>query len=75
MRTCAKQSIGALHSRTFTQSKFATRDEFCDLLVASRKVIRADVPAKGLFGLIDLATRTRFLIAKSELHSSNDPSR
>jgi hypothetical protein len=75
MRTCTKQSIGSLHSRTFTQSKFATRDEFCDLLVASRKVIRADVPAKGLFGLIDIATKTRFLIPQNELHVANEPSR
>ena len=51
----------------FTHSKFVQRDEFCKLLVGNRKIIRSDVPAKQLRGLVDLATGTRFLIEKDKL--------
>jgi hypothetical protein len=48
--------------RPFTRSEFVQRDEFCELLLSSRRMIRADEPDVNLRGLVDLETGTRFLI-------------
>jgi hypothetical protein len=44
---------------------FVKRDEFCEMLVSFRKMVRADEPAYR--GLLDLETGKRFLVEREEL--------
>ena len=49
------------------ESSFVQRDEFCRLLLSSRKLVRADEPGGCVRGLLDVTTGTRFLIEQEKL--------
>jgi hypothetical protein len=46
---------------------FVYREEFCQLLLSFRKLIRANEPAVRLRGLLDVKSGNRYLIAQEEL--------
>jgi hypothetical protein len=46
---------------------FVPRDEFCRLLLSTRRMVRSDDRAKHICGLLDVATGTRFLIEQDKL--------
>jgi hypothetical protein len=47
--------------------KFVEADEFCDLLLSTRKLWRLDEDAAGICGLLDPATGETFLIEDEKL--------
>jgi hypothetical protein len=53
--------------RERSESTFVQRDEFCRLLLSSRKMTRSDESALNVRGLLDLKTGTRFLIEHENL--------
>lgn len=46
---------------------FVHRDEFCELLLSYKKLIRLDEPAVGVRGLLDVESGERFLIEQEKL--------
>jgi hypothetical protein len=60
-----QSKLRALHERA--ENSFIQRDEYCRLLVCSKKMIRSDEPALGLRGLFDVQTGNRFLIEQEKL--------
>jgi len=46
---------------------FVHRDEFCKLLLSSKKLVRSDEPRASLRGLLDLETGMRYLIEQENL--------
>jgi hypothetical protein len=48
-------------------SVFVHRDEFCQLLLSSRKLIRADEPGGRIRGLLDVESGKRYLIEQDKL--------
>lgn len=53
--------------------RFVGRDEFCRLLVSSKKLVRADQQRDGIRGLRDVQSNRRFLIEENELFGSVTP--
>jgi hypothetical protein len=47
--------------------RFVEQDEFCDLLVGFKKLIRSDEAAVSIRGLLDPQTHARFLIEEEKL--------
>ena len=56
-----------LRLRNRTDCLFVERDEFCRLMIGSRRLVRADESAVELRGLLDLETGTHFLIEQYKL--------
>ena len=50
---------------------FVEREEFCRLLVGSRRLVRADEPSLELRGLMDAENGTRFFIEQQKLAASS----
>ena len=50
-----------------SNSTFVQRDEFCSLLLSTRRMVRSDEPGRGVRGLLDMETGTRFLIEQEKL--------
>ena len=46
---------------------FVQRDEFCSLLLSTRRMVRSDEPGRGVRGLLDTQTGARFLIEQDKL--------
>lgn len=46
---------------------FVPRDEFCRLLLSSRRMVRSDERDKHICGLLDTETGARFLIEQEKL--------
>lgn len=46
---------------------FVQRDEFCRLLLSSRRLVRSDEPRLKMRGLMDLDTGDRFFIEQEKL--------
>ena len=55
----------ALHSAT--NCRFVDPEEFRDLLVSRRKLIRADEPDANMHGLMDPSSEVRFLVEAERL--------
>jgi hypothetical protein len=53
--------------RENANSTFVQRDEFCSLLLSTRRLVRSDEPRLGVRGLLDVETGTRFLIEQEKL--------
>jgi hypothetical protein len=53
--------------RKHAELSFVHRDEFCKLLLSSRKMIRSDEPRASVRGLLDLETGERYLIEQENL--------
>jgi hypothetical protein len=53
--------------RESANSTFVQREEFCSLLVSTRRLVRSDEPRLGVRGLLDVETGTRFLIEQEKL--------
>jgi hypothetical protein len=47
--------------------KFVHRDEFCRLLLSTKKLVRSDEPAVCIRGLLDVESGERYLIEQEEL--------
>ena len=47
--------------------RFVERDEFCQLLLSSRRLVRSDDRAANIRGLLDLEMGVRFLIKEDKL--------
>ena len=47
--------------------RFVERDEFCELLLSCKKLIRSDEPSARLRGLLDVESGERYLIEQEEL--------
>jgi hypothetical protein len=65
---------GTIHERRCALRKrseftFVQRDEFCKLLLSTKRMIRSDEPAVQLRGLLDMETGARFLIEQEKLYS------
>ena len=46
---------------------FVQREEFCRLLLSTRRMVRSDEPDLNVRGLLDTETGTRFLIEQEKL--------
>jgi hypothetical protein len=46
---------------------FVRRDEFCQLLLSYKKLIRSDEPAARIRGLLDVESGERYLIEQEKL--------
>jgi hypothetical protein len=46
---------------------FVRRDEFCQLLLSFKKLVRSDEPARHIRGLLDVTSGVRYLIKQEEL--------
>jgi hypothetical protein len=46
---------------------FVHRDEFCELLLSFKKLIRSDEPGMSVRGLLDVESGERYLIEQEEL--------
>lgn len=53
--------------RESAECRFVESDEFCELLLGFKRMVRADESASELRGLLDLETGTRFLIEEEKL--------
>ena len=53
--------------RDSVECKFVDSDEFCELLLGFRRLVRADETSVDLLGLLDLDTGTRFFIEQEKL--------
>jgi len=53
--------------RERSELRFVQRDEFCKLLLSSKKLIRSDEPGASVRGLLDLETGKRYLIEQENL--------
>lgn len=53
--------------REHAQLSFVRREEFCELLLSTRKVVRSDEPGGSIRGLLDLETGKRYLIEQEAL--------
>ena len=53
--------------RESTKLDFVQRDEFCKLLLSSKKLVRADEPRASVRGLLDVETGKRYLIEQENL--------
>jgi hypothetical protein len=53
--------------RETSQLSFVQRDEFCKLLLSSKKMIRSDEPRASVRGLLDVETGRRYLIEQENL--------
>jgi hypothetical protein len=53
--------------RESSNATFVQREEFCNLLLSTRRMIRSDEPALRVRGLLDMDTGTRFLIEQEKL--------
>ena len=51
--------------------KVVERDEFCQLLVGFRNLVRCDDARNGLWGLLDPVTGERYVIPESDLFRRN----
>lgn len=51
----------------FSRSQFVGSDEFYKLLLSNRKMVRCDEPSGRVRGIVDLETKTRFLIRSDDL--------
>jgi hypothetical protein len=49
------------------KSTVVQRDEFCSLLLSTRRLVRSDEPRLGMRGLLDTETGARFLIEQEKL--------
>jgi hypothetical protein len=50
--------------------RFVHREEFCDLLLSFKKLVRSDEPAVRIRGLMDVESGERYLIEHEELFAS-----
>lgn len=50
-----------------SEATFVGRDDFCRLLLSSRRMVRSDEPEHHVRGLLDLETGKRFLIEQESL--------
>ncbi len=50
-----------------SNSTFVQREEFCSLLLSTRRLVRSDEPRRGVRGLLDIDTGARFLIKQEKL--------
>lgn len=55
----------SMHDRT--NSTFVQREEFCRLLLSTRRLVRSDEPDINVRGLLDTETGDRFLIEQEKL--------
>lgn len=55
--------------RSNSEYTFVERDEFCRLLLSTRRLVRSDEPRLRFRGLMDLDTGERFLIEQETLHA------
>jgi len=46
---------------------YVQREEFCRLLLSTRRMVRSDEPDLNVRGLLDMETGTRFLIEQEKL--------
>ena len=53
--------------RQSEECRFVDSDEFCELLLGFKRMVRADESASELRGLLDPETGTRFLIEEEKL--------
>jgi hypothetical protein len=53
--------------RESSEYTFVQRDEFCRLLLSSRRLVRSDEPRLKMRGLMDLDTGDRFFIEQEKL--------
>jgi hypothetical protein len=58
---------GRRSTRESSNTTFVQRDEFCSLLLSTRRMVRSDEPGRGVRGLLDMETGTRFLIEQEKL--------
>ena len=61
------KSAGRLRFRHRSDCRFVDSEEFCRLIIGTRRMVRADERAIDLHGLLDLETGTRFLIEREKL--------
>jgi hypothetical protein len=50
--------------------KFVPREEFCDLLLSCKKLVRSDEPHVSVRGLLDVHSGERYLIEQEKLFTS-----
>jgi len=53
--------------REGSDDRFVQRDEFCRLLLSTKRMVRSDEPRVQIRGLLDMETGTRFLIEQEKL--------
>jgi hypothetical protein len=53
--------------RERSEFTFVQRDEFCRLLLSTRRMVRSDEPDVNVRGLMDVETGARFLIEQEKL--------
>ena len=53
--------------REHSEFMFVQREEFCRLLLCTRRMVRSDEPDVRIRGLKDMETGTRFLIEQENL--------
>ncbi len=53
--------------RDCSEFTFVQREEFCNLLLSARRMVRSDEPDVRMRGLLDMETGTRFLIEQEKL--------
>jgi len=53
--------------RERSEFTFVQREEFCSLLLSTRRMVRSDEPDLNVRGLLDTATGARFLIEQEKL--------
>ena len=56
--------------RTQPGQKFVPREEFCELLLSCKKLVRSDEPGVSLRGLLDVKSGEQYLIEQEKLFSS-----
>lgn len=61
------RTLSNMVQTTKTNSRLVDRDEFCQLLLGFRRMVRADDPSSGLRGLRDLQTGVTYLIEREKL--------
>ena len=49
---------------------FVQREEYCNLLLSTRRMVRSDEPGHHIRGLLDLETGMRFLIEQEKLFAT-----
>jgi hypothetical protein len=50
---------------------FVERDEYFELLLSTRKLVRSDEPAVGVRGLLDVESGKRYLIKQEQLFAGH----
>jgi hypothetical protein len=75
-RLRAHSGNGQIASTQGVTCLFVGAQEYCELAVSQRRLIRCDDKARGMRGLQDLETGERFLVAEADLfaHSVAHPS-